>query len=246
MEISLKIYLNCKSSLRWRRAELCWQVMVRSNDGRTATKDVRITITELDVPQIRLALDNPRPKFPVTDEARRVADRGVCRALASFSSRFRAVLGVFQGFSSVFVWFWWQISISGTVESELDPTVNLVFSWKAGSSLLDMAFEAVSGGFCCVFRGFGPDFQPFRLVLEQKVLVFSTNGDYDGDLAREMENDGDPNTVYRVDKPLGSCFESNLDRDTWYRCALRVGVQQLLVAISPLYMQYIVYDSLNV
>ena len=69
--------------------------MVRSNDGRTATKDVRITITELDVPQIRLALDNPRPKFPVTDEACRVADRGVCRALASFSSRFRAVFEPF-------------------------------------------------------------------------------------------------------------------------------------------------------
>ncbi|CAE7747700.1 unnamed protein product, partial [Symbiodinium necroappetens] len=54
------------------------------------------------------------------------------------------------------------ISISGTVESELDPTVELEFSWR--------------------------------------ILVFSSNPLYDGDLAREAESDNDPTTVYLVDK----------------------------------------------
>ncbi|CAJ1420734.1 unnamed protein product [Effrenium voratum] len=110
------------STVNFTSGEYIFEVMARSNDGRYSTKDTRITITELVVPQIRLTIDNPRPKYPVTSE----------------------------------------ISISGTVESELDPTVTLEFSWR--------------------------------------VLVYSANPLYDGDRAREAEQDNDPTTVYLVDK----------------------------------------------
>eukprot|EP00913_Durusdinium_trenchii_P025015 g23480.t1 len=101
------------STVNFTQGEYIFEVMARSADGRDSIKDrpfalvvpsfadaalllvampfdVRITITELVVPQIRLTIDNPRPKYPVTSE----------------------------------------ISISGTVESELDPTVALEFSWR--------------------------------------------------------------------------------------------------------------------
>eukprot|EP00439_Symbiodinium_sp_Y106_P011970 s5921_g1.t2 len=110
------------STVNFTEGEYLFEVQAQANDGRRSSKAVRITITELVVPQILLAIDNPMPKFPVTTE----------------------------------------ISISGTVESELDPTVELEFSWR--------------------------------------ILVFSSNPLYDGDLAREAESDNDPTTVYLVDK----------------------------------------------
>ncbi|OLP79645.1 hypothetical protein AK812_SmicGene40045 [Symbiodinium microadriaticum] len=67
-----------------------------------------------------------------------------------------------------------KISISGTVESELDPTVELEFSWR-GPWISDQ-------------------------IKDSLILVFSSNPLYDGDLAREAESDNDPTTVYLVDK----------------------------------------------
>ncbi|CAE8607311.1 unnamed protein product, partial [Polarella glacialis] len=56
------------STTNFTAGEYIFTVLAEAVDGRTSKQDVRITITEMQVPQIRLEINDPVPKFPVTTQ----------------------------------------------------------------------------------------------------------------------------------------------------------------------------------